>query len=277
MKNFNFSKVIIIVLLISIASLSSITISSKNYRKSKEPNTLIKVINDVTGSADNFLAIPGNFLQSKLKDFSNVLNTYSQNESMKKKMSEMTMQDQRLDALEQENKELKEALEMQSTLANYQLQNVSIISRNPSSWNDLIVIDKGEKSGLASKMLVLSEGGVVGFISQVNANTSKVELFSESDNLVNKIPVKISENYCLLTDFDEKRGEFIVTNLYSIEDIEVGDKVVTSGLDGKTPSDLLFGEISEIQKSSSISSTKIYVKPASNFNDLHFATVILPE
>ncbi|HEY0222781.1 rod shape-determining protein MreC [Lactovum miscens] len=276
MKKFNFSKVIIIALLIIIASFSIITISFRNYQKGKAPNDLIKVINDGTGTVDELFSSPLKFVESKFNDFQSVMNAYNQNASLKMQLSDSTMKSQKIASLEQENTELKAALNMQASLTGYKIENSSVISRNPSSWNNLLVIDKGGNSGLKNNMIVMSNGGIIGLVAQVNDATSKVELFSASSNLTNKIPIRIGNNYGLLIDFDKKSGDYIVSNMYSLTSVNVGDEVVTSGLDGSTPSDLLFGKVEKISSASAVAAKNIYVKPTADFNDLRFVAIILP-
>ncbi|MDR0300342.1 MAG: rod shape-determining protein MreC [Streptococcaceae bacterium] len=276
MKKFNFSKIIIIALLIVIASFSAITITAKNYQNRKKPNALIAVINDSTGTVDQLFSSPVNFLETKVNDFQNVMNVYNQNASLKKQLSDSLMKSQKIASLEQENNELKAALSMQTSLTNYSIKNATVISRNPASWDNLIVIDKGARDGLKNGMMVMSNGGIIGLMSQVTNTTSKVGLFTDSSTLANKIPIKIGNNYGLLTDFDKTSGDFVVSNMYSLDGVKAGDEVVTSGLDGITPSDLTFGKIGKISDASTVAAKKIYVKPAGDFNDLRFVTVVLP-
>lgn len=276
MKKFNVSKVIIIALLIIIASFSIITVSSRDYQAGKAPNSLIKVVNDSTGTVDQLFSSPLALLKSKFNDFQSVMNAYNQNINLKKQLADSTMKNQKIASLEQENAELKAALNMQASLTSYKIENASNVSRSPSSWNNLLVIDKGAKSGLKNQMIVMSNGGIIGLVAQANDATSKVELFSASSNLTNKIPIKIGNNYGLLSDFDKITGDYIVSNMYSLNGVKLGDEVVTSGLDGTTPSDLLFGKIEKISGASAAAAKEIYVKPTADFNDLRFVAVILP-
>ena len=274
MKNFNFSKVIIVALLIIIVSFSAISLTASNYKSGKSPNALIRVINDGTGTIDEAFAVPGQFLQSKINDFQNVLNTYKQNESLKQENISLSQETQRLAALEHENKELKSALNLQNSLSNYTTKNAVVINRNPSSWNDLLVIDEGANAGIKENMIVMANGGIIGRVSQVNDTTSKVELLTSSKNLANKVPIKIANGYGLLNSYKKSSGEYVITNMTASSKIKVGDDVVTSGLGGDSPSDLLLGKVVAQTDESNVANRKIYVKPTSNFYDLQFVTVV---
>lgn len=274
MKNFNFSKIIIIALLIIIASFSAISLTARNYRAGTTPNKLTKVINDGTGGVDQIFENTGRFIQSKMNQFQAVLNANNQNESLKKQLTALKNQKQQLAVLQQENKELKKSLNLQDTLTNYTITTANVITRNPSSWNDLLIIDKGSSSGLKTNMIVMANGGIIGRVSQVSGTTSKVELLTSSKNLVNKVPVQIGKSYGLLSDFDSVSGYYVVTNITTSDDFKSGTRVVTSGLGGDSPSQLLLGNIIGQSGKSSDSGRKIYVKPSSNFYDVHFVTVV---
>ncbi|GAB2027678.1 rod shape-determining protein MreC [Lactovum odontotermitis] len=274
MKKFNFSKIVVIGLLIIIASGAAIAMTSKSYNNGDEPNALIKVINDGAGTSDSLLAAPGNFIKSRINDFRNALNAFSQNQSLKKKLSDSQADSQRLAALEDENKRLKTALQLQDTLTDYNLVNAAVINRTPDSWNDMIIINKGSSSGLVKDTLVMANGGIIGLVGQVNASTSKVKLLSASENLQSKISIKIGDNIGFLMDFDNESDCFIISNMRSLTDIKKGNDVVTSGLDGIFPSDLKLGTVDKVITANSSYSAKIYVKPASDSYNLQVVSVV---
>ena len=62
-------------------------------------------------------------------------------------------------SLEKEIKELKEVLDLNKTLTEYQPINATILSRNKSYWFNTISIDKGEKSGIKENMAVITKNG----------------------------------------------------------------------------------------------------------------------
>ncbi|MDR0200150.1 MAG: rod shape-determining protein MreC [Streptococcaceae bacterium] len=275
MKNINFSKIIIIGLIIVIASFSAISLTARSYQNGDNPNELVRVINDGTGTIDELFTNPGRYLQDKVAAFQNVLAAYNQNENLKKELTKLSNQQQQLNAALAENKSLKEALKLQDTLTDYTTVNANVITRNPSSWNDVLVIDKGAAEGLSVNMIVMANGGAIGRISQVNGSTSKIELLTSSKNLADKVPVKIGNSYGVLNSYDSTTNDYIVTNVQSDETFTKGEQVVTSGLGGSgSPSQLLLGSVVGQTGESNSMSRKIYVKPSANFYDLQVVTVV---
>ena len=190
MKKINLSKLIIIALIIIIAAMSAIFISAKNFKSNRNPSAMTQTINDGTSFVDRVLVAPIHFVQDKANELSNLMDTYQQNQSLKTQLAKSKDDDNKLSGLESENKELKKALKLQETLTDYQTVAANVITREPSSWNDTLVIDSGSKDGLTTGMIVMANGGVVGRVTQVNKNSSKVALLSSSKGIDNKIPVR---------------------------------------------------------------------------------------
>ncbi|MCL2114041.1 MAG: rod shape-determining protein MreC [Streptococcaceae bacterium] len=278
MKKFNLSKMVIIALIIIIAAMSAIVISAKNFKSNQKPSAMTQTINDGTGFVDRVLATPVHFVQDKVNEFSNLMDTYQQNESLKTQLAKSKDDANKLNGLESENKELKNALKLQETLTDYQTVSANVITRDPTSWNDTLVIDRGSKDGLKTDMIVMANGGVIGRVIQVNKNTAKVSLLSSSKGIENKIPVRLGNSeettYGLLTGYDSQQNAYIITQLTTQDKISKGTQVFTSGLGGDSPRDLLIGTVLGEKDDNQGLNRQIYVKPASNLYDIRFVFVI---
>ena len=90
------------------------------------------------------------------------------------------------DSLQSEIKELKNLLELNSTKAEYELENANVIARNNISWLNTLTIDKGTNDGLEIDMPVITKNGLIGKISKATKTTSEVKLLTSSD-ITNKI------------------------------------------------------------------------------------------
>jgi rod shape-determining protein MreC len=261
-----------------IAACITILVSSQNYKANKNPSGMSLVINDAVGGLDKLIGAPFNFFRDKASDANNLMATYQQNEKLNKKVTQLTDDSAALDSLKAENKELKAALGLQNTLANYEKITSNVVVRNPNAWRDTLTIDKGKADGIADDMIVMSNGGIVGRVTQVNRTTAKVSLLTSDKVLENKIPVRLgtatNPAYGLITGYDARQNAFIITQITSDNKFATGDQVVTSGLGGNSPSDLLVGTIIGEKKSTNDVNREIYVKPASQFDNIRFVIVI---
>lgn len=279
MKKFNLSKLIIITLIIIIAAMSAIVISAKNFKSNREPSAMTQVINDGTSFVDRVLAAPIRFVQDKTNQLTDLMQTYKQNESLKTQVAKSKDDASKLNGLESENTELKKALKLQETLTDYQTIAANVITRNPTSWNDTLVIDSGSKDGLKTGMIVMANGGVIGRVTQVNKESSKVALLSSSKGIENKIPIRLGNgeesSYGLLTGYDSQQNAYIITQLTTQDKFDKDTQVYTSGLGGgDSPRDLLVGTVIGEKDDKQGLNRQIYVKPASNLYDIRFVFVV---
>ncbi|GFH43105.1 cell shape-determining protein MreC [Lactococcus hodotermopsidis] len=278
MKKINLSKIIIIALVMMITACVTILISVKNFRDKVKPSAMTVVINDTVGTLDGIIGAPFEFAKDKANDFNDLMTTYQQNAKLSKKITKMTDDSNELEALKVENEQLKATLGMKNTLTNYEKIASNVIVRSPNSWSDTMTIDKGSVDGIADDMIVMSNGGIVGRITQVNETTAKVALLTSDKSLENKVPIRIGslENpaYGLITGYDAHRNAFIITQISSDIKFTKGNEVKTSGLGGNSPANLLVGEVIGEKENTKSVDREVYVKPASKFDNMQFVFVI---
>ncbi len=180
-------------------------------------------------------------------------------------------------SLENEIQELKETLELNKTLTEYEPINATILSRNKSYWFNTITIDKGKKSGIEPNMAVVTKSGLIGKITKVSNYSSEVKLITSNDsNFKVSVAIKTSndENYAVLDGYDKKNNQIKVTGIDKTANINVGDTVLTSGLGEMFPAGIYVGEVSEIKNDKYNLSKIVYIKTQQNFNKIHYVTVL---
>ena len=180
-------------------------------------------------------------------------------------------------SLEKEIKELKETLELNKTLTEYNPVNATILSRNKSYWFNTITIDKGKSSGIKKNMAVITKNGLLGRISNVSRNSSEVKLITSDDvNFKVGIVIKTNDvdNYAILNGYDKKKNLITVTGIDKTTNINIGDAVLTSGLGEMFPAGIYIGEVQEIQNDKYNLSKIVKIKTKQDFNDIHYVTVL---
>ena len=133
-----------------------------------------------------------------------------------------------------------------------------------------IEIDRGEKDGIRGDMGVITPDGVVGKVSEAYAHTSQVLLLTDKGSGVG----------AMLADSRIQSpvgglGERLITMKYvpNDDDVSVGERVVTSGMDRIFPRDLPVGTITEIK--AGVPFKQIRIKPAANLEKLEEVLVLL--
>ncbi|WP_314111535.1 rod shape-determining protein MreC [uncultured Granulicatella sp.] len=241
-------------------------------------NIVSQGVNDVTNILGRMLAYPANSVNDFMESISNLTNTYQENQTLKQKVETIYELEVQLNDLKKDNEKMKEALKLQDTLNEYSLINATVIARNPDTWRDIVTINKGANDGLTPQMSVMSDNGLVGKVLDVNPTSARVALLSNNDNTLVRVAAMIQGEkesiYGTLTGFDHEKNILIMSQIQATQEIKVGDKVVTSGLGGVSPSSLYIGTVEEVAMDRFGLYKEVRIKPAADTNDVRYVTVV---
>lgn len=135
---------------------------------------------------------------------------------------------QRLDHLESENSRLRKLLAVKEReKAHGEVARIMYTARDPFSRK--IVVDKGQQSGVTAGQPVIDESGVVGQVTRVFPFSSEITLITDKDQAV---PVQVVRSGQRSIVFGLGSGQLELRYLPANADIQEGDLLVTSGLDG---------------------------------------------
>ncbi len=268
--------VITVVILVVCFGLMGGSIAMRNRRST--PPLIQQFGNDIAGFADGIVAYPVNAVQGVADSVSGLMNAYTENRELKQKVSELAQVKVRDQTLAKENKQLKAELKLKNSLTDYSTVSAAVMSRTPSSWQQQLVINKGQTSGIKKNLPVLSGGGLIGRVAEVNKTNSKVELLSDTSESSNRFSIVINGTdgksvNGIITGYNARTNELIMGQVTSTAKIKKGAKVVTNGMGGITPKGLYVGKVSRIGKDDYGLAKKVYIKPATNFNEINIVTV----
>ena len=182
--------------------------------------------------------------------------------------------------LQQEKTEvnrLRDLYRLDNQYDEYTKVGARIISRDTGNWYSSFVIDKGENDGFAIDMNVIASGGLVGRISSVGPNWSKVtSIIADNANVSGKT-LSISDPLIVSGDLQSmSNGVIRFTQLVDSKGfVAEGDKVVTSHISDKYLPNILIGYIHTINKDSNNLTKSGYITPAVDFEHLEEVLVLL--
>lgn len=269
-KKFIIIGIIVIIIII-------IIILSFSLKKDRKLSPVLSFVRDGVISIEKVITYPFVFIKDKVNDYNELKSVEKENEVLKTSI-------ERIDSIETENVELrrqldalKDELNIDYTLSDYEYLNSTVIARNVGYWFNTFTIDKGSYSGVQKDMVVINAKGLIGKIVKTTNFTSDVRLITTSDTN-NKISVSISNGsdnlYGLINSFDYTNNYLEVEGISNTKNVSIGDKVYTSGLGGIFPSGILIGEVSEITTDSYDLAKLIKVSPSVNFNDINYVSIL---
>ena len=115
-----------------------------------------------------------------------------------------------------------------------------IIGNDTYGWTKTFTINKGEKQGIVRNMAVVTPRGIVGKVAEVNGNNAKVLLVTDPRF---RIDVVVQRNRVKGIIEGSGAGHLILKYIRQLDDVEVGDHIISSGLGGVFVKALSVGEV----------------------------------
>ena len=263
----HFSNKKLILLLVSVIFLVAlISFSLRDRQNATLPEEIIK---DTVGFAQGLVAKPTNYITSIFSNIESLLNTYEENKRLKMRLEDFAVLQAKVHDLETENASLQELVDKEESLRDYERLHATVIARNPDQWEEKIILNKGSSHGVERNMAVMTARGLIGKVTLVTPFTSEVELLYTNNSNYRVSALVQGEKgdvYGLIEGFEAERNELILKRIDSSVKIEVGEKVISSGLGGIFPKGILIGEVTEITTDDFGLTKMAYVKPAADFS-----------
>ena len=266
--------ILILIIILIILLLIIFYFTLKEDRKLSKAESLLK---DGLIYSEKIITYPFNYIKENIKEYKKLKDVNKNNNILETSID-------RIDSIEAENIELrrqletlKEELNINYTLSDYEYLNATVVSRNVGYWHNKITINKGTYNGVEKDMVVISSKGLIGKVIKTSTFTSDVRLITTSDTS-NKISVHISNGdnnlYGLINSYDYNKNVLELEGISNTKDVNIGDYVYTSGLGGVFPTGILIGIVEEITTDSYDLAKIIKVKPSADFNDINYVSIL---
>ncbi len=125
----------------------------------------------------------------------------------------------------------------------------SVIGKDPSPFLQYVIIDHGSDFGLRHGMPIVNQQGLVGRIDAVTANAARVQLITDPGSIVN-VHLRNADTDAILSG--SLTGDVIIEMIPDEILLQSGDLVITSGLGGNYPPDVVVGQVVSIRQTRGI-------------------------
>jgi rod shape-determining protein MreC len=214
-----------------------------------------------------------NYFQS----FANLRSAADENDQLKRRVQELEVELQSRESLRTENDRLKSLLQLKEE-TKYPILTAKVIGRDPSSWFNTSIINRGSMDGVKLNMPVVTDGGLVGRIMAVGPLTSQVMLLTDDKSGIAGVVGQLGTSNALgvIKGTNDKE---LVEMRYVPGSIEVqeGESVFTTGQEGIFPPGLKIGEVVKVEKGSATTTHSILVRPGGKLNQMQEVAVLLYE
>jgi rod shape-determining protein MreC len=204
----------------------------------------------------------------------NLKNAASENEQLRERVEQMQVELSQTRSAADENARLKALLDFKEK-SKYTTVMASVIARDPSLWFDTVTINRGRMAGIENNMPVVTPGGIVGRVVATSPWTAEIMLITDEKAAAGAVVGQLGQSHAL----GSVRGlgvNGLVEMRYvsGLEEVNVGDYVLTTGQDGIYPPGLNVGEVVEVKKGSATIPHVIRIKPSARLNALQEVAVL---
>ena len=194
-----------------------------------------------------------------------------ENENLKKSLSHVIQKNNEYHEIEISNDRLRKLFDFRQNVADAVLA-AEVVGIDPSPWYRAIIVDKGKADGVKRGLPVIMPEGVVGQIIDSSEHYSKVLLIIDQNSAVDAF---VQRNRARGIIKGKSSDQCIFKYVLRRHDIETGDSVIASGLDGVFPKGLRIGYVIEKAEGNSGLFQEVSITPFVDFEKLEEVLILI--
>lgn len=173
-------------------------------------------------------AAPADLARSASTYFGTLVSVQAENAELRRKEVEQAQQLLRFAQVERENQELRNLLGMAQSVQSRAVA-AEVLYDAPDPFSRKVILNRGAANGIEPGFAVLDALGVIGQATRAYPAQTEVTLLTDKDQA---IAVKVARNGLRGVLFGDGDGSLELRFLPVGSDVEEGDELITSGLDG---------------------------------------------
>ena len=214
-----------------------------------------------------------------LADKSDTIKEYAklqdENKELKQKLADIQSENSILIQQQSELEKLRELYQLDDIYSDYPKVAARVISMQPDNWFSEFTIDKGSEDGIEVDMNVLADAGLVGRVTYVGKNYSKVTTIINDSSNVSAKSASTSDNCIVSGDLELMNEGYIrVSGISKDAGIKDGDMLLTSYISDKYLPGILIGYITNITDDGNKLTKSGYLMPVVDFSQIEEVLVI---
>lgn len=249
-------------------SLLLVSSSAQSYRNDPVGFLVLEVLRPLQGAA----AVGWNTVHRAWQSYVDLVGVRAENEMLRRRVAELEHQTLRIAEILETDRRLAELLKFRTNFIG-EAQAAMIIARDPFPAFGTVTISKGEADGVTKGMPVVHPQGVVGRIFVASTHSSRVLLLTDHNSGVDALVQRTRARGIIEGSLD---GRCSMKYLKREEDVTVGDRIITSGLDGVFPKGLLIGEVTHVTRGTRGLLQVAEVRPAAPLETIEEVLVLRP-
>ena len=224
----------------------------------------------------NGINVVGDWMTEQKNGFQSMKDLARENEELQAQVDELEAKNSTLVQDQDEVDRLRTLYNLDQDYSEYDKVAAQVIGKDAGNWYNTFIINRGSEDGIGVDMNVIAGAGLAGIITEVGPHWATVRSIIDDTSNVSATVTSISQN-CIVTGdlemMDEGKIRFI--QLTDREDqVQEGDKVVTSSVSSKFLRGILIGYISDVETDSNNLTKQGTIIPAVDFDNIQEVLVI---
>jgi rod shape-determining protein MreC len=253
-----------------IASIVMMTVDHHFHHLSKVRKTISVVVYPI----EYLAGIPAKVYSWGAESLSGRNKLLRNNAELRAEQIRLELRLQRLATLEQENTRLREMLTSAKYFEKERILIGELLSVDLDPYQQRIVINKGTRDGVYEGQPLLGARGIIGQIDKAGPFNSIALLVSDPNHALLGVIARSGQRSLVVGTGNIQQLELM--HLTSTADIQIGDLVITSGLDDRYPSDYPVAEVTSIKQVAGDAFVKVEAKPLVDLNSIREVLLIWP-
>lgn len=194
-----------------------------------------------------------------------------ENEALTKRVAELTLLANQSELFMSENAQLRKLIGIQEQ-SRFKILISQILYSPNNPLSQRVVIDRGASSNISAGQAVADHQGIVGQVVRVMENKSEVALLDDRDMI---IPIQVARNGLRGALHGNGRGRPLeLRHMAAVSDLQVGDVLMTSGIDGVYPPGFAVATVDKIDRNVDKNFAYVYCSPVGGVNRFRHVMIL---
>ena len=221
------------------------------------------------------LLVPVQLVMGGSEYFMGLTRALANDEAAKRELARQAERTLRVDQLEAENTRLRALLDLRANLT-VRSQPAQVLYEASDPYSRKVIIDRGATNGIVVASPVINEAGVLGQVTRVYPLSSEVTLLTDKDAAIPVLSARTQARSAVFGSAGVVGGGMEMRFMAGNADVQVGDLLTTSGVDGVYPPGLPVAKVVSVDRKVDSGFARITLVPSARPDGVRHVLVIEP-
>ncbi len=225
--------------------------------------------------AQRALAVPVELWQGGSGYMQGLAQAQAQAESARRVLAAQAASSARGEALTRENERLRALLDLRAAIAVRTLA-AEVMYEAADPYSRKVFIDRGQTQGVVAGAPVINEAGVLGQVTRVFPLSAEVTLLADRDAAIPVLNLRTQQRSVAFGGVAGAQAGMELRYMSGNADVQIGDEMQTSGLDGVYPPGLPVAKVTQVERRAEGGFARVTLAPAAASDGVRHVLVLEP-